>query len=216
MVFPDPRRAGRREILAVGVDFSAGTLLSAYRRGILPWPETRSLVPWCSPDPRAVFPIDEEPHWSRSLRRTLRKHPWRIAMDTNFEETMRVRRDAATKARGLRRRPRGHAYNRCTSSAGRTASRSGPRAARSPAASTGSALADCSPASPCSTSAPTPRRSRSRPSSRGCGHPGFALFDVQVMNDHLASLGCTEIRRAHYLDRLAAALAVETRPLIRT
>jgi leucyl/phenylalanyl-tRNA---protein transferase len=90
VVFPDPRRAGRREILAVGVDFSPGTLLSAYRAGIFPWPQSRSLVPWCSPDPRAIFPIDSEPHWSRSLRRMLRKHPWRIAIDTDFEGTMRA------------------------------------------------------------------------------------------------------------------------------
>lgn len=30
------------------------------------------------------------------------------------------------------------------------------------------------------------------------------LFDVQVMNDHLASLGCVEVRRGRFLERLLA------------
>ena len=36
---------------------------------------------------------------------------------------------------------------------------------------------------------------------------GFDLFDVQVMNDHLRSLGCTEIPRDEYLDRVALTVA---------
>ena len=35
---------------------------------------------------------------------------------------------------------------------------------------------------------------------------GFTLFDVQVQNPHLESLGCIEIPRREYLARLAAAL----------
>jgi leucyl/phenylalanyl-tRNA--protein transferase len=42
---------------------------------------------------------------------------------------------------------------------------------------------------------------------------GYVLFDVQVMNDHLASLGCIEIRRAAYLDRLTRARALTPAPL---
>ncbi|MFO0673576.1 MAG: hypothetical protein U0235_28820 [Polyangiaceae bacterium] len=61
------------DIVAVGFDFATpGTLLSAYRQGIFPWPHGR-VVAWFSPDPRAVFPIESEPHFSRSLRRTLRR-----------------------------------------------------------------------------------------------------------------------------------------------
>jgi leucyl/phenylalanyl-tRNA--protein transferase len=40
---------------------------------------------------------------------------------------------------------------------------------------------------------------------------GFVLFDVQVQNRHLASLGCIEVPRPTYLDRLDAALRVEAR-----
>jgi leucyl/phenylalanyl-tRNA--protein transferase len=41
---------------------------------------------------------------------------------------------------------------------------------------------------------------------------GFELFDVQVLNPHLESLGCIEIPRDEYLDRVERAVA---RPPIR-
>jgi leucyl/phenylalanyl-tRNA--protein transferase len=41
----------------------------------------------------------------------------------------------------------------------------------------------------------------------------FVLFDAQVMNPHLASLGAVDIARAEYLVHLRAALAAEARPL---
>jgi leucyl/phenylalanyl-tRNA--protein transferase len=40
---------------------------------------------------------------------------------------------------------------------------------------------------------------------------GFALFDVQVQNPHLESLGCVEIPRPEYLTRLRAALPLGAR-----
>jgi leucyl/phenylalanyl-tRNA--protein transferase len=35
---------------------------------------------------------------------------------------------------------------------------------------------------------------------------GFLLFDLQILNDHTASMGATEISRTEYLNRLAAAI----------
>jgi leucyl/phenylalanyl-tRNA--protein transferase len=40
---------------------------------------------------------------------------------------------------------------------------------------------------------------------------GFTLLDAQVLTEHLASLGCVAIRRDEFLDRLAAAQAIEAR-----
>ena len=40
---------------------------------------------------------------------------------------------------------------------------------------------------------------------------GFSLFDVQVQNPHLASLGCVEIPRREYLARLKAAQTTSPR-----
>ena len=40
---------------------------------------------------------------------------------------------------------------------------------------------------------------------------GFVLFDVQVMNDHLESLGCIELPREQYLLSLEDALMHDAR-----
>ena len=37
---------------------------------------------------------------------------------------------------------------------------------------------------------------------------GFVLFDAQVMNPHLESLGCIELTRRQYVDRLEKAVVV--------
>jgi len=36
---------------------------------------------------------------------------------------------------------------------------------------------------------------------------GYKLFDLQILNDHTASLGATEITRNDYLQRLKMAIA---------
>lgn len=207
--FPDPRRAGRREILAVGVDFSAGTLLKAYRQGIFPWPQSRSLVPWCSPDPRAIFPIDEEPHWSRSLRRTLRRHPFRVSVDEAFEQTVRACGD--TRPEGTWITPEvidgyttlhrlGWAHSLEVWEGRELVG--GIYGIALGGAFAGESMFHARTDASKIAFANLVDHLRAR---------GFVLFDVQVMNDHLASLGCIEIRRAQYLDRLARAITVEAR-----
>ena len=67
MRFPDPGHSKAREVVAIGCDFSASTLLLAYRSGIFPWPHGDErhggdpMVLWFSPDPRAIFPLDTDP-----------------------------------------------------------------------------------------------------------------------------------------------------------
>lgn len=43
-----------------------------------------------------------------------------------------------------------------------------------------------------------------------CREVGFTMFDAQVMNPHLASLGAFEISQLKYLDMLADAMALPT------
>lgn len=207
--FPDPRRAGRREIVAVGVDFSPGTLLSAYRRGIFPWPQSRSLVPWCSPDPRAIFPLEDPPHWSRSLRRTLRHHPFRVSADEAFERTMRA--CGSTRPEGTWITPEmldGYGALHRLGWAHSVEVWEGEQLVGGIyGVAIGGLFAGESMfhlRTDASKIAFATLVDRLRAG-------GFVLFDVQVMNDHLASLGCVEIRRAAYLDRLAKALAVDAR-----
>ncbi|MFV8817245.1 leucyl/phenylalanyl-tRNA--protein transferase [Haliea sp. E17] len=74
-------------LLAVGGDLSAKRLLGAYRRGIFPWYEEPQPVLWWTPNPRSVlFPGNLRV--SRSLRRTLRRDHFRLAVDQRFPQVM--------------------------------------------------------------------------------------------------------------------------------
>ncbi|MDX1732764.1 MAG: leucyl/phenylalanyl-tRNA--protein transferase [Halioglobus sp.] len=75
-------------LLAVGGDLSPQRLLQAYRLGIFPWYEEPQPVLWWTPDPRSVL-FPDELHVSRTLRRTLRRDDYRLAVDTRFERVMR-------------------------------------------------------------------------------------------------------------------------------
>lgn len=82
---PSPSQALREPngLLAVGGTLNAETLLSAYRQGIFPWYSQGQPILWWSPDPRAIIWPDKF-HVARSLRRTLRRRPWRVTVDCAF------------------------------------------------------------------------------------------------------------------------------------
>ena len=70
--------------MGFGADLKPSTLVDAYRRGIFPWPHPGVAVPWFSPDPRAVLPLDGL-RVSRSLRQRLRRCGWSSTVDAAFE-----------------------------------------------------------------------------------------------------------------------------------
>jgi len=84
--FPDPHYALVEPdgLLAVGGDLSPARLLNAYRQGIFPWYSDGQPILWWSPNPRAVL-FPEHLKVSRSLRKTLRKRPFRVSLDTAFD-----------------------------------------------------------------------------------------------------------------------------------
>ena len=105
--------AARRDLVAVGGTLDAPTLVAAYRAGCVPWPSpsgdersfaraarrlvarrslpllagTDGLVPWCSPDPRAVLLADGLVV-RRSLRARLRGCGWTATVDAAFDEVV--------------------------------------------------------------------------------------------------------------------------------
>ena len=87
-VFPDPRTA-RGDIIAIGEDLSPDTLRDAYRHGIFPWPHHELPLPWFSPRRRAVIFFDEL-HVGRSLRRSMKRSPFRFTIDRAFEAVIRA------------------------------------------------------------------------------------------------------------------------------
>src|SRR5215471_2545226 len=83
--FPSPSQADAEGLLAIGGDLALPRLLLAYRSGIFPW--TVAPVTWWSPDPRAIFELDQF-HVSRSLARVLRQEVFRVTCDQAFREVM--------------------------------------------------------------------------------------------------------------------------------
>lgn len=83
--FPNPSLADAEGLVAVGGDLSVPRLLLAYRSGIFPW--TANPVTWWSPDPRAIFELDQF-HVPRSLRRVLRQAVFRVTRDQAFRAVM--------------------------------------------------------------------------------------------------------------------------------
>ncbi len=102
-----------RELVALGATLDPPTLVAAYRAGCFPWPPSgpqsasleraarrlaRSgrvphlpgpdgLVPWCSPEPRAVL-LPRLLTVSRSLRRRLRACGWETTVDAAFPDVV--------------------------------------------------------------------------------------------------------------------------------
>jgi leucyl/phenylalanyl-tRNA--protein transferase len=218
--FPDPARAGAPEVLAMGCDFAPGTLLSAYRTGIFPWPhgddgeDGEPLVLWFSPNPRAVFPLEEPPHWSRSLRRTLRHHPFEVTLDADFRQVMllcgqtRANRtwiipplvEGYAELHALGWAHSVEVWERSSSPAGTRALVGGIYGVCIGGMFAGESMFHLRTDASKIAFATLAEKLRSA---------GFALFDVQVQNPHLESLGCKEISRSDYLARLRHALPLQ-------
>ena len=84
--FP-PVELAEEGLLAVGGDLSPQRLLLAYARGIFPWYEDGLPILWHSPDPRMVLDVHAV-HVPRSLRKVMKREPFRITLDERFREVM--------------------------------------------------------------------------------------------------------------------------------
>jgi leucyl/phenylalanyl-tRNA--protein transferase len=212
--FPDPHRPRAPEVLAIGCDFSPSTLLAAYRTGIFPWPHGEAkddgapLVLWFSPEPRAIFPLEQAPHWSRSLRRTLRRHPYEVTIDADFGGVMRLCGETRAEStwiipelvagyQQLHELGWAHSVEVWEKNARGRELVGGIYGVSIGAMFAGESMFHLRTDTSKIAFATLAERLRAA---------GYALFDVQVQNPHLASLGCVEIPRREYLARLDAAL----------
>ena len=78
---PDPRSAGG-DVVAVGGDLSAGTVLQAYRKGMFPMELEDGHLGWWCPIDRAVLPLNGM-QVSRSLRQSTRR--FNVTVDRDFD-----------------------------------------------------------------------------------------------------------------------------------
>jgi leucyl/phenylalanyl-tRNA---protein transferase len=208
--FPDPETADEDGIVAVGGDLAPGTLLAAYRAGIFPWSD--GPITWWSPDPRAIIPLDGL-HVSRSLARTIRQGAFRVTFDTAFLQVIEGcaaprpgREETWISPAFLAAYTRLATMGWCHSAECWLGDRlAGGIYGIAIGAWFGgeSMFAAERDASKVAIAALVARL-------RECG---FVLFDAQVMNPHLATLGAVDIPRTEYLARLRAALAARARPL---
>jgi len=76
-------------LLAVGGDLAPERILNAYRHGIFPWFSPGQPILWWSPDPRAVL-FPERLKVSRSLRKSISHHTFRVTFDTAFAQVIRA------------------------------------------------------------------------------------------------------------------------------
>jgi leucyl/phenylalanyl-tRNA--protein transferase len=211
VAFPDPRLAEPDGLLAVGGDLSPERLLTAYALGIFPWFNEGSPILWWSPDPRLVL-LPERLHVPRSLARTIRRGTYRVTADAAFERV--IRRCASAGRPGqdgtwitgamvkayVRLHEQGFAHS--FEAWEGDALVGGLYGVSLGAAFFGESMfADRPDASKVAFV-------RSVEALAGFG---VRLVDCQVRTDHLVRFGAEEIPRDRFLERLAAALEVETR-----
>jgi leucyl/phenylalanyl-tRNA--protein transferase len=218
-------RAPPHGVLAVGCDFSPGTLLLAYRSGVFPWPHGEDedergspLVLWFSPEPRCIFPLEDEPHWSRSLRRELRIHPYEVTVDQAFASVMHMCGETRANATWIIPELE-HGYTELHELGWAHSVEVWERSANAPDGRRlvggiyGLAIGGLFAGESMFHTRPNTSKIAFAMLVTKLRAAGFVLFDVQVQNPHLASLGCMEIPRREYLRRLTSALERKPLPL---
>jgi leucyl/phenylalanyl-tRNA--protein transferase len=204
--FPDPDLADNEGLVAIGGDFSASRLLAAYRKGIFPW--TVDPITWWSPNPRAIFELDQF-HVSHSLARVIHRGKFEVTIDQSFQAVMEGCA-VSTPARGhswvteafieayTRLHRQGHAHSiECRLKGELVGGIYG--------VSIGGFFAGESMFHRVSDASKVALHHL-------VGHlrqRGFALFDIQMVTPATKPLGATEIPRHKYLQRLSAAVRMK-------
>ncbi len=80
-------------LLAVGGDLQPQRLINAYRQGIFPWFSDNDPLMWWSPDPRTIIKLSDL-RVNRTLRKAIKKSPYKITLNTAFEQVIEQCADA--------------------------------------------------------------------------------------------------------------------------
>ncbi len=196
-------------LLAAGGDLSPERILFAYRHGIFPWFNPGEPILWWSPNPRCVL-FPDHLHISRSLRKRLRQEPFRVTFDTAFERVLSACAAPRSYASGtwispaiqqaygqLHRLGVGHSVEVWEGEE----LVGGLYGLAIGAVFFGESMFSTRPdASKIALVYLVERLKKS----------GYALIDCQVYNEHLASLGASEIPRQQFLAHLQRLLDVRT------
>ena len=207
--FPPAEEADSEGVVGVGGKLTPEWLLDSYEHGIFPWPtgDPRLLIPWCSPDPRAIFELDRF-HVPRRLAQTCRSGRFRVTCDTDFSGVIR---GCATS--GVRRGqtwltpPMIRAYTRLFE-LGHCHSVETWLDDQLAGGTYGLAIGGLFAAESMFYRVRDASKVALVHLVERLRRRGYALLDIQQITHHTAQFGAVEIPRAEYLRRLAEALGV--------
>jgi leucyl/phenylalanyl-tRNA--protein transferase len=202
---PDPNDTDHVGLAGVGADLEPSTLLAAYRTGLFPMPMgegDKTNLGWWSPNPRGVIPLDGL-LVSRSLYKATKR--FEIRVDTAFDEVMRACADPRRAGGWINdafRDAYGELHRLGWAHSVEAWSADGELAGGLYGVAIGGLFAG--------ESMFHWRTDASKVALVGLVERleagGGKLLDCQWQTRHLATLGCVEVPRAEYLDRLAVAI----------
>lgn len=209
--FPDLRADDFAPDAYVGGEIALPWVLAAYPRGFFPWPMEGEPLAWWCPRVRMLF----EPgglHVSRSLGRTLRRGRYRVTLDSAFDAVLARCRDK----RGPERegtwitRDIGMVYNELFEM-GLAHSAETWEGDRLVGGVYGISLGGVFFGESMFADATDASKVALATLMAQLDAWDFDLFDCQVPNPHLVSLGGKHVRRSVFLARLARSLQRPTR-----
>lgn len=99
LFFPPVSHSNYEGILAIGGDLSPERLQLAYQSGIFPWFNEDEPIIWWSPDPRMVLFLDDL-IVSKSMRNILNRNIFKMTFNQNFRDVIsncqQIKRDGQT------------------------------------------------------------------------------------------------------------------------
>ena len=203
--FIPPRQAGKAEVVGIGDDLTAETLLWAYGQGIFPWPMDDYPLLWFCPPQRAVLDFDRL-HIPARLARARRRSDLTFTLDTAFDRVIAA----------CRRSPRpgqdGTWITPAMQSAYSTLHRLGHAHSAEAWDAEGALVGGLYGVGTGGVFSGESMFHRVPNASKMallflCEHlqeRGLSWIDIQVLTPHLAALGAQEIPRDEFLDRIEA------------
>jgi leucyl/phenylalanyl-tRNA--protein transferase len=209
-VFPSVTEADEHGLVAVSAEMDLSLLIDAYCNGIFPW--TEEPVCWFSPNPRAIFELDQVRLPVR-IGKLIRRYGYTITYDEVFTDVMKICAEVPRKHEGswigksflrdyreLYKLGYAHSvevWDGDTLAGGLYGIQMG-------GSFSGESMFSLKPDASRIAFAALCVKLESL---------GMTWFDSQVLNDHTENLGAFEITRDHYIRRLKDAIPRPTEGL---
>lgn len=207
-IFPPAETASPQGLIGVGGKLSTAWLLDAYRHGIFPWPFDDGQLAWWSPDPRAIFELNDF-HVSRSLRRACRSGRFQTTCDRAFAAVMQGCATAQGRGDHTWITPEMHRAYGALHEQGHAHSVEVWHEGQLAGGVYGLAIAGMFAAESMFYHVTDASKIALVALIGHLRMRGYLLLDIQQLTPHTASLGAREISRREYLARLSLALRAE-------